>query len=68
MERGYQHHFSELHQDAMYDKEIREKKAITMIEVLGEFFSVEKLPELTVLDVGSSTGIIDHYLSLHFSS
>jgi len=66
MERGYQYHFSELHQDAMYNKGIREKKAITMIKVLGEFFSVEKLPELTVLDVGSSTGIIDHYLSLHF--
>jgi ubiquinone/menaquinone biosynthesis C-methylase UbiE len=51
----------------MYDVHSRERKAKTMIAVLSDFYGGEhSLTGLTALDVGSSTGIIDNYLSAYF--
>jgi len=67
MSRGYQHGFSSLHAESMFDKEARERKANTMIRVLGHNFGEEKIAQMSLLDVGSSTGIIDNYLSRAFA-
>jgi len=65
MQRGYQYNFSEMHYDAMHHREGREKKARTMIAVLQDCFTND-LRNLYALDVGSSTGIIDNFLSDYF--
>ena len=67
MSRGYQHNFSSLHGDSMYDKEARKRKANTMIRVLSHNFGEENIAQMSLLDVGSSTGIIDNYLSRAFA-
>ena len=67
MSRGYQHNFSSLHGDSMYDKEARERKANTMIRVLSHNFGEENIAQMSLLDVGSSTGIIQNYLSRAFA-
>ncbi len=66
MNRGYQYDFS-AKIPSMYDVESRERKARTMIAVLSEFYkSTNNLKELTLLDIGASTGIIDNCLSGYF--
>lgn len=68
MDRNYQYDFSSK-MPSMYDVESRERKARTMVAVLSDFFGDQRLLEqLTVLDIGSSTGIIDNYLSGYFKS
>ncbi|MBW2053922.1 MAG: class I SAM-dependent methyltransferase [Deltaproteobacteria bacterium] len=67
MERGYQYNLSEIHHDKLYDREGRERKAMTMMAVLSDFFP-DDLHSLSVLDVGSSTGIVGNYLSEFFGS
>lgn len=64
--RGYQHDFSSK-AASMFDISMRERKAHTMVAVLADYFD-KPLSELKALDVGSSTGIIDHYLSGFFGS
>lgn len=49
----------------MYHQSAREKKAATMVAVLQDFFQSD-LQSLSILDVGSSTGIIANYLSYYF--
>jgi 2-polyprenyl-3-methyl-5-hydroxy-6-metoxy-1,4-benzoquinol methylase len=49
----------------MYSRNSRERKAKTMIAVLGDYYKKE-LQSLTLLDIGASTGIIDNYLSEYF--
>lgn len=66
MMRGYQHEFSR-NATTMYDVSMRERKARTMVAVLADYFE-KPLSALNALDVGSSTGIIDHYLSGYFGS
>lgn len=61
----YQHGFSEMHSDEMYDVESRELKANKMLAVLEDYYS-GKLDKLKVLDVGCSSGIIDNYISNSF--
>ena len=51
----------------MYDVKAREQKAQTMVAVLRDYFQAP-LNELCLLDVGTSTGIIDNYLADYFSS
>lgn len=51
---------------SMYDYASREKRAHRMIKTLGEYFGEDKLSSLTLLDIGSSTGIIDNILSAKF--
>ncbi|MBW2062301.1 MAG: class I SAM-dependent methyltransferase [Deltaproteobacteria bacterium] len=65
MERGYQYNLSRIHHDKLYDREGRERKARTAAAVLSDFLSND-LSGLTVLDVGSSTGIVGSYLSGFF--
>ncbi len=50
----------------MYDYSSREKRAYRMIKTLEEYFGKDRLSSLTVLDIGSSTGIIDNILSTRF--
>ena len=64
-ERGYQYNFSEMLKKEMYDQEGREKKAKTMIAVLRDFLRND-LASKTLLDIGSSTGIIANYLAGFF--
>jgi 2-polyprenyl-3-methyl-5-hydroxy-6-metoxy-1,4-benzoquinol methylase len=61
----YQYNFSEMNRAAVYDRRGRERKAKTMVSVLQDFFSAD-LKQLTLLDFGSSTGIIANYLSMNF--
>lgn len=51
----------------MHNVAARERKAATMVAVLKDHFD-QPLSDLHALDVGASTGIIDHYLSNHFKS
>jgi ubiquinone/menaquinone biosynthesis C-methylase UbiE len=66
MKNSYQLDFAST-MPVMYDIVSRERKAKTMLAVLSDFFSEQDLTAKGVLDVGSSTGIIDHYLSSHFA-
>lgn len=66
MERGYQYDFASMHKDKLYDESNRIKKADTMIAILSEVYGQQQLKSLKLLDVGASTGIIDHYLSGFF--
>ncbi len=67
MDRNYQYDFS-VRMPAMYDMNARERKAETMVVALADFFGGSSvLKQCSLLDVGASTGIIDNYLSAHFS-
>lgn len=67
MERGYQLNYSDLHYETMHNMGEREKKAKTIIAVLNDFFKIP-LNQFSLLDIGSSTGIIDNYLADHFKN
>jgi 2-polyprenyl-3-methyl-5-hydroxy-6-metoxy-1,4-benzoquinol methylase len=64
LERVYQYNFSQ-HAHQMYEREGREKKAKTMVAIMSDYYQHD-LKSLSLLDVGSSTGIISHYLSTYF--
>jgi 2-polyprenyl-3-methyl-5-hydroxy-6-metoxy-1,4-benzoquinol methylase len=61
----YQYGFSDIHADAMYNREGRTRKARTMAAVLGDYFGAD-LKSLSLLDIGCSTGVIANVLSDHF--
>lgn len=63
MTRDYQLDFSS-RMVSMYDTRARQRKAQTMVAVLRDHFG-ERLPQLDVLTVGASTGIIDAWLAQH---
>lgn len=63
--REHQRHYSEILPAAVYGKEIRERKAKTMTAVLDDFLKQEP-KDLTLLDLGSSAGIVANYLADHF--
>ena len=63
----YQNNFSEILPEAMFNREGREKKAKTMVAVLSDFLD-SNLQTLSVLDVGSSTGIMANYLANYFGN
>jgi 2-polyprenyl-3-methyl-5-hydroxy-6-metoxy-1,4-benzoquinol methylase len=65
MDRGYQHNFSRMVDGAMYDHSARERKAQTILAVLDDF-SGSDTQSLQLLDIGTSTGIIDSFLADHF--
>jgi 2-polyprenyl-3-methyl-5-hydroxy-6-metoxy-1,4-benzoquinol methylase len=65
-ERKYQHNFSRMVDGAMYKHQGRERKAKTILAVIQDFLGQTPLPSLRLLDVGSSTGIIDNYLADNF--
>lgn len=52
----------------MYDIGGRERKACTMVAVLGDYLGHQRLKSLSLLNVGGSAGIIDNYLADHFAN
>lgn len=60
----YQDKFSEQHVE-LYDVYVREQKAKKILAVLSDFFN-NPLNNLSLLDIGSSTGIMTHLLSKKF--
>ena len=65
MNRGYQYEFS-VNRPYVYDVAGRERKARTMVTVLGDYLP-SPLGDYDLLNVGGSTGIIDNYLAEHFN-
>ena len=65
MTRNYQNNYSEL-KAAVFDTDMRSRKANTIVRVCRDFVDPGDLKDLHVLDVGSSSGIIDNYLADHF--
>jgi len=66
MSRGYQEIFSSS-VPAMYDREGRLRKAVTMKAVLEDFLD-KPIKDSSILVAGGSTGIIDSYLAEHAAS
>lgn len=64
-ERSYQLNYSSI-RPSVFDTEQRTRKGRTIIRVCQDFIGKEDLSQLTLLDVGSSSGIIDNYLADHF--
>lgn len=64
-DRLYQFNFSQILPQAMFDHSSRQKKALTILSVLSHH-QPSGLEKLSVLDIGSSTGIIADYLATHF--
>lgn len=63
--KAYQYDFA--HEwPSMYDKAAREQKARRIIKVLEDYCGKQQLKNLTVLDIGSSTGIMDNILAPKF--
>lgn len=67
MNRGYQKNFSSVHANNVYNTEGRERKAITTLSVLKNYFGDDEVGLMSLLDVGASTGIIDNFLSHSFA-
>jgi ubiquinone/menaquinone biosynthesis C-methylase UbiE len=65
MNRGYQYEFS-VNRPYVFDVAGRERKACTMVAVLGDYLS-SPLGNYDLLNVGGSTGIIDNFLAEHFN-
>ena len=57
--------FSETYPQSVYNTEIRQKKAKTIIAVLNDFLGTD-FRSFFILDIGCSTGAITHYLSDYF--
>lgn len=66
MVRPYQYNFSS-NPAGRYDVSGRQQKAKTMVAVLEDFMQ-RSLHELSLLDIGSSSGIVDEYLADYFKS
>jgi len=64
-ERVYQRDFSSILPEAMYNTRARSQKARKIIAIISDVAG-SRLDDLTCLDVGCSTGIIDNLLADHF--
>jgi len=60
----YQKEFSEQHGE-LYDLKARQQKANKILAILNDYFN-NSLANLSILDIGSSTGIMTHLLSKEF--
>ena len=65
MERDYQYNYSEI-KPAVFDSAKLSRKAETIVRVCADYAGREALAQLELLDVGSSSGIIDNCLAEHF--
>ena len=65
MTREYQHNYSEL-KPAVFNTDVRERKAETIVRICRDFAGQRAIEEMHLLDIGSSSGIIDNYLADHF--
>lgn len=52
---------------SMYDKAVREEKAGRIVKILEDYYS-KTLKNLTLLDIGASTGIMDNILANSFKT
>lgn len=64
-ERNYQFNYSSI-RPSVFDTEKRSKKGRTLVRVCQDFIGREDLSSLSLLDVGSSSGIIDNFLADYF--
>jgi 2-polyprenyl-3-methyl-5-hydroxy-6-metoxy-1,4-benzoquinol methylase len=67
MTRQYQYNYSDL-RPSVFNAGQRERKARTVVKVCQDFLKSDNLSHLNLLDVGSSSGIIDNYLADFFKS
>lgn len=67
MTRDYQLDYSAL-RPSVFDSDVRQRKARTIVKVCRDYLGYEDLSGLTLLDVGSSSGIIDNYLADYFQT
>ncbi|MEZ5503925.1 MAG: class I SAM-dependent methyltransferase [Halioglobus sp.] len=65
MIRDYQYNYSEL-KPSVFNSDKRIRKAETIVRVCQDFVGKGELSQLHLLDVGSSTGIIDNHLANYF--
>lgn len=65
--KNYQPDYANLKPE-MYNQISRQKKAHRIIKTLSTYYGADKLKSLSVLDIGSSTGIIDATLAPFFKS
>ena len=63
--RDYQYNYTSL-KPSLFNSDRRLKKAATLVRVCQDFAQPRQLSELSLLDVGSSNGIIDNYLADFF--
>ena len=64
-DRSYQLNYSTL-RPSVFDNEDRSRKGLTIVKVCQDFTVCDDLSHLKVLDVGSSSGIIDNFLADYF--
>jgi 2-polyprenyl-3-methyl-5-hydroxy-6-metoxy-1,4-benzoquinol methylase len=67
MTRDYQFNYSSL-KPSVFNREQRERKARTILRVCQDFLQRDDLSQLRLLDVGSSSGVIDNYLADYVQS
>ena len=65
MNRTYQHNYSSL-KPSVFNIDKRRRKALTIVTVCQDFLGTADLSALRLLDVGSSSGIIDDFLADYF--
>ena len=65
MNRAYQNNYAS-GRPQMYDNKSREQKGMRIVRTLEDYYGKEKIKKLNVLDVGTSTGIIDNILAKSF--
>ncbi|MEE4144328.1 MAG: class I SAM-dependent methyltransferase [Halieaceae bacterium] len=63
--RDYQYNYTSL-KPSLFNSDRRLRKAATIVRVCQDFAQPRELSELSLLDVGSSNGIIDNYLADYF--
>ena len=68
MKRNYQYNYADLSEpiESLYDKQARENKANKTILILKNY--LKDTSSLTLLDIGSSTGIMTKEYAKHFAS
>ena len=64
---NYQLNYSQKYSVQMYDLKMRQQKAKKIIAVLEEYYD-QKLDNLSLLDIGCSTGMISAELSKRFAT
>lgn len=67
MDRDYQLNYSKI-RPSVFDVDARARKAITVVKVCQDFLGTNDLSQLALLDVGSSSGIIDDVLADYFGT
>jgi 2-polyprenyl-3-methyl-5-hydroxy-6-metoxy-1,4-benzoquinol methylase len=66
--RGYQFGYSDLHADSVFDEALRSQKARKNLAVIADYAETAQLslPDLSLLDVGCSSGFFAHVCGPYF--